>query len=142
MKAGITTTFLKESMNGTTFDLSSGTSAVFKCALYTADATIDYATTAYSSTNEVSGTGYTAGGATLTIATNPTIDGRTVYATFATLTFSTVTLSSIRYALIYMEDGVSDYSVVAIDLEDEYSASAQDFVLTFPADLIKRVSGK
>ena len=46
----------------------------FKIALYTSDATLNAETTAYSTTNEVSGTGYTAGGNTLTIATNPTND--------------------------------------------------------------------
>ena len=48
-------------------DFSSDTSQTFKIALYTSSATLSAATTAYSTTNEVSGTGYTAGGNTLTI---------------------------------------------------------------------------
>jgi hypothetical protein len=52
------------------FDFSSGTSQVFKLALYTSSATLDATTTAYSATNEVSGTGYSAGGGTLTISRN------------------------------------------------------------------------
>jgi hypothetical protein len=51
-----------------TFDFSSGTSQVFKIALFTSSATLDATTTAYSVTNEVSGTGYSAGGNTLTIS--------------------------------------------------------------------------
>jgi hypothetical protein len=54
------------------FDFSSGTAQVFKIALYTSSATLDATTTAYSVTNEVAGTGYSAGGNTLTISTNPT----------------------------------------------------------------------
>jgi hypothetical protein len=56
-----------------TFDFSSGTSQVFKIALYTSAATLGAGSVAYSVTNEVSGTGYTAGGNTLTISTNPTL---------------------------------------------------------------------
>jgi hypothetical protein len=62
-----------------TFDFSSGTSQVFKIALFTSSATLDATTTAYSVTNEVSGTGYTAGGNTLTISTNPTSTGTTAF---------------------------------------------------------------
>jgi hypothetical protein len=50
------------------FDFSSGTSQVFKIALYTSAATLGAGSVAYSVTNEVSGTGYTAGGNTLTIS--------------------------------------------------------------------------
>ena len=56
-------------------DFSSDTSQTFKIALFTSSATLDATTTAYSTTNEVSGTGYTAGGNTLSISTNPTNGG-------------------------------------------------------------------
>ena len=52
--------------------LTAPTTDTFKAALYTTTATINAATTAYSATNEVSGTGYTAGGITVTNATAPT----------------------------------------------------------------------
>ena len=50
------TSFKKDILDGT-FDFSSGTSQVFKLALYTSSATLDATTTAYSATNEVVGTG-------------------------------------------------------------------------------------
>ena len=65
------TSFKVALLNGE-MDFSSDTSQSFKIALYTSSATLDASTTAYSTTNEISGTGYTAGGNTLTIATNPT----------------------------------------------------------------------
>ena len=54
------------------FDFGTGTSQVFKIALYTASATLDATTTAYTTSNEVVGTGYTAGGNTLTVSQVPT----------------------------------------------------------------------
>jgi hypothetical protein len=56
-----------------TFDFSSGTSQVFKIALYTSAATLGAGSVAYSVTNEVSGTGYSAGGNTLTISSKPCV---------------------------------------------------------------------
>jgi hypothetical protein len=64
-------------------DFSGDTSQAFKIALYTSSATLDATTTAYSTNNEVSGTGYTAGGNTLTIAANPAASGTTVFLDFA-----------------------------------------------------------
>ena len=57
-------------------DFNTGTPYTYKIALYTADASLDDTTTAYSATNEVSGTGYTAGGNTLTPVA-PTSSGTT-----------------------------------------------------------------
>ena len=80
------TSFKVALLNGE-MDFSSDTSQSFKIALYTSDATLDATTTVYSTTNEASGTGYTAGGNTLTIATNPTSDTATS-GTVAYLDFS------------------------------------------------------
>jgi hypothetical protein len=76
------TSFKVDILDGT-FDFSSGTSQVFKLALYTSSATLDATTTAYSATNEVSGTGYSAGGGTLTISANPASSGTTAFLDFA-----------------------------------------------------------
>jgi hypothetical protein len=78
------TSFKVDILDGT-FDFSSGTSQVFKLALYTSSATLDATTTAYSATNEVSGTGYSAGGGTLTISANPASSGTTAFLDFADL---------------------------------------------------------
>lgn len=55
-------TSFKVEILGGDFDFSSGTSDVFKIALFTSSATLDATTTAYSTSNEVTGTGYVAGG--------------------------------------------------------------------------------
>ena len=60
-------------------DFSSDTALSFKVALYTSSSTIGAATTVYTTTDEASGTGYTAGGAAVTIAANPTSSGTTAY---------------------------------------------------------------
>jgi hypothetical protein len=136
----LTTSFLRDAINGTQFDFSSGTSDVYKCALYTSSASLDYSTTAYSATNEASGAGYSAGGETLTISTNPTIDVRTVYWTFADVTWASSSITA-RYALIYKADGGSNPSVAVIDLGAEWTSSSSDFVVQMPARLLNLVAG-
>ena len=73
-----------------------GTGAdTIKAALYLASATVDKSTTAYTATGEVSGTGYTAGGVTVTNANPPTLSGDVaVWTPSASITFSSVTLST------------------------------------------------
>jgi hypothetical protein len=66
-------TSFKVEILGGDFDFSSGTADTFKIALFTSAATLSAATTAYSTTNEVTGTGYTAGGNTLTISSKPNV---------------------------------------------------------------------
>ena len=80
-------------------DFTASTGDTFKVALYTSASTIGAATTVYTATNEAVGTGYTAGGATLTSVT-PTLNGITAIVDFADVTISTVTLTY-RKALIY-----------------------------------------
>ena len=71
----------------------------FNLALFTSSATLGAATTDYSTSNEVSGTGYSAGGAGLTNV-NPTASGTTAFTDFADLTFSSATITA-NGALIY-----------------------------------------
>ena len=82
----------------------------FKIALYTSSATMSAATTAYSATNEISGTGYTAGGNT---------------------TWSSASITA-RGALIY-NDTDSDKAVAVLDFGADKTASGGDFTITFPA---------
>ena len=77
--------FTSGSGGGTT--TTTGTGNTFKAALYTSSATMSAATTAYSATNEVSGTGYSSGGAALTNVT-PTTSSTTALTDFADLTWS------------------------------------------------------
>jgi hypothetical protein len=80
-----------------------GTDAVdtFKGALYYASASLGASTTTYSATGEVSGTGYTAGGATITNGTQPTTSGTTAFWTpSASLQWTGLTISTAFDALL------------------------------------------
>ena len=109
------------------FLLSGGNT--FKLALYTSSATMSAATTAYSATNETSGTGYSAGGGTLT-RIDPTTSGTTAYTDFADLTFSTATITA-RGSLIYNSTN-SNRAVVINDFGAEKTSTAGDFTIVFP----------
>ena len=113
------------------FDFSSGTSQTFKIALYTSSATLGASTTAYSATNEVSGTGYTAGGEDLTISANPTSSGTTAYLDFADITWSTATITA-RGALIYLANGGTNPAVAVLDFGSDKTSTAGDFTIQFP----------
>jgi len=123
------TSFKQELLDGE-MDFSSDTSQVFKIALYTSSATLDATTTAYSVTNEVSGTGYTAGGNTLTVVA-PTTSGTTAFLDFNDTTWATATITA-RGALIYHADGVGDPAVAVLDFGSDKTSTAGDFTIQFP----------
>jgi|TARA_R110000868_G_C10829273_1_gene759247 hypothetical protein len=112
-------------------DFSSNTSQTFKIALFTSDASLDADTTAYAVTNEASGTGYTAGGATLTIATNPTSTSGTAYLTFSTVTWTTSSITA-RGALIYRSSGTGNNAVAVLDFGADKTTLGSTFTVTFP----------
>ena len=88
----LTTSFKKELLEAThNFKASGGNT--FKLALYTSSATMGAATTAFTTTNQVSGTNYTSGGAALTNVA-PTSSGTTGFTDFADLTFGTATVTA------------------------------------------------
>jgi hypothetical protein len=124
-------TSFKVQILGGDFDFSSGTSDTFKIALFTSAATLGAATTAYSTTNEVTGTGYTAGGNTLTISANPASSGTTAFLDFADTTWSTATITA-RGALIYKSGG-GDPAVAVLDFGSDKTSTAGDFTIVFPA---------
>lgn len=126
----MTTSFKVGILNGS-FNFGSGTSQVFKIALYTSSATLSAATTAYSATNEVSGTGYTAGGNTLTISQVPTSSGTTAYLDFADTTWSNATITA-RGALIYLANGTTNPSVAVLDFGSDKTSTAGDFTIQMP----------
>lgn len=101
----------------------------FKIALYTSDATLGASTTAYSTDDEASGIGYTAGGNTLT-AVAPTSSGTTAYVDFADTTWSSSTITA-RGALIY-NSSKANKAVAVIDFGAEKSSTAGDFTVQFP----------
>ena len=102
----------------------------FKIALYTSSASLGAATTAYSTTNEITGTGYTAGGNTLT-RVDPSSSGTTGFTDFANTTWSSATITA-RGALIY-NDTDSDKAVAVIDFGADKASTAGDFTIQFPA---------
>ena len=102
----------------------------FKIALYTSSATLDATTTAYSVTNETSGTGYTAGGNTLTVSTTPTSSGTTAFISFNNTTWSTATITA-RGALIYNSTNANK-AVAVLDFGSDKTSTAGDFTIQFP----------
>ena len=107
----------------------------FKVALYTASANINETTTAYSATNEVSGTGYTAGGNTLTISTSPTSGNNsssipTAYISFTNTSWTSASFTA-RAALIY-NSSQSNKSVAVLDFGTDKTVSNDTFQIIFP----------
>ena len=124
------TSFKKELLQGVhNFTASTGNS--FKLALYTNSASFTAATTAYTSTNEVSASGsYVAGGGALTNVT-PTTSGTTAFTDFSDLTFTSATITA-RGALIYNDTAAGDPSVVVLDFGSDKTSTSGDFQIVFP----------
>ena len=125
---GITNTFVAKSLAG---DIDFDTDT-FKMALYSDDATLDSSTSAYTTTNEVVGTGYVAGGNTLTGATVTQDDtADVVYITFDSPTTWTGTFSA-RGALIYNSSD-SNKAVAVLDFGGDKTSTSGTFTIQFPA---------
>lgn len=128
ISTSMTTSFKSGLMSGLhNFDNPGGNT--FKIALYTSSATLGASTTVYSTTDEVSGTGYTAGGNTLT-SVSPTTSGTTAYVDFADTTWSNSTITA-NGALIYNANS-SNASVITLAFGSDKSSSNGDFVIVFP----------
>ena len=107
----------------------------FKVALYTAAADIGYATTVYSATNEVVGTGYTAGGNTLVISTSPTASNNslnipTAYINFSNTSWTGATFTA-RAALIY-NSTQGNKAVAVLDFGADKTVNNDTFQIIFP----------
>jgi hypothetical protein len=119
-------TSAKAEFLGGVHDLDTDT---IKIALYTSSATLGASTTAYSSTNEVTGTGYTAGGLTLT-SPSITTDGTTAIVDFADATWSDSTITA-RGALIY-NASKSNRALAVLDFGSDKTSSAGNFTVVMP----------
>ena len=108
-------------------NFASGTSYVYKIALYTANADLSYATLTYTTTNEVSGAGYTAGGQTLTPIV-PASSGQTAYVSFNNVTWTGASFTC-RGALIY--NSTTNAAVAVLDFGSDKTAGP-NFTITFP----------
>ena len=129
IKQAMCTSFKQALLDGE-MDFSSDTSQTFKIALYTSSADLSASTTAYSTTNEISGTGYTAGGNTLTIASNSTTSGTTAFVDFSDTSWTSSSITD-RGALIYKSGG-TDPSIAVLDFGEDKSSVSGTFTVTFP----------
>jgi hypothetical protein len=111
-----------------------------KMALYTNAATLDEDTAIYTTDGEVSASGYTAGGVTLTVEKG--ITNNTAFISFADATISVSTAFTARGALIYKDDG-SKPAICVLDFGSDKTATTT-FTVTFPtassADALIRLS--
>ena len=125
------TSFKKELLTAT-HDFSASGGDTFKLSLHTSSAGLDASTQAYSASglNEVTGTGYTAGGGTLTNVA-PTSSGTTAFTDFSPdLTFSSSTITA-RGALIYNSSD-SNKAVCVLDFGSDKTSTNGDFTIQFP----------
>ena len=121
------TSFKEELLEGT-HDLDGHT---LKLALYTSDATLGASTTAYSTTNESIGTGYTAGGATIANVAI-TSSGTTAYVDFDDVSFTSATITDAAGALIY-NSSASNKAIAVIDFGATKSVSGGTLTVTLPS---------
>ena len=105
-----------------------------KFALYLASATTNGSNTAYTATGEVSGTGYSAGGVTVTNATGPTTNGtQGVWTPSASIVFTGVTLSTAFDAgMLY--NSTQGNKAIAVYTFGSQTVTAGNFTLTMPAN--------
>ena len=122
-------TSFKQELYEALHDFNAAGGNAFKIALYTNAATIDATTTAYSATNEISGTGYVAGGNTLTNI-DPSSGSGKGFIDFADTTWSTATITA-RGCLIYNSTN-ANRAVQSHDFGSDQSSSAADFTIQFP----------
>lgn len=119
--------------------LTAPTTDTLKAALYLASATINAATTAYTVTGEVSGTGYTAGGITVTNATAPNSTntsataGVAFFTPSASLVFTTVTLST-AFDTVLLYNSTQSNKAISVHTFGSQTVTAGSFSLTMPSN--------
>jgi len=132
------TSFMSELMTAT-HNFTTSTGNTFKAALYLASATVNASTTAYSSTGEVTGTNYTAGGVTVTNGTSPTSTntsataGTAYWTPTASLTYTNVTLSTAFDAVLIYNSSASN-KAVSVHTFGSQTVTAGTFTLTMPSN--------
>jgi hypothetical protein len=118
---------------------TANTADTFKAALYVTTATLNASTTAYSATNEVTGTNYTAGGVAITNATNPsstnssTTAGVGFWTPSASITYTNVTLST-AFDTMLMYNSSQSNKAVAVFTFGSQTITAGNFTLTMPSN--------
>ena len=126
----LTDTFKQDCLDGAQ-NLGNGGNTL-KIALYTSSASLGATTSAYSTTNEVSGTGYTAGGVTLSSqAVAYDSSNNVAYFDAADPSWSSATITA-RGALIY-NNTKSNASIAVLDFGSDFSSSNGTFQVQFPS---------
>ena len=127
---GLTTIFKQNVLSGLE-NFAAGTPYTYKIALYNGNANLNNTTTTYTTTNEIVGTGYTAGGQILTpIAPSSNATANTAYVSFNNVTWSPATFTC-RGALIY--NATTGAAVCVLNFGSDKTAS-NSFTITFPVD--------
>ena len=138
------TSFMGELMTathnfGTAPVRATGATDTFKAALYLVSATINASTTVYTTTGEVTGTGYTAGGVTVTAATPPTATnssataGVAFFTPSASLVYSAVTLTT-AFDTVLIYNSTQTNKAVSVHTFGSQTITAGTFTLTMPAN--------
>ncbi len=114
--------------------LTAPTKDVIKAALFLVSATINASTTTYSSTGEVTGTNYTAGGVTVTNATDPSVSGTTaIWTPSASIVYTTVTLST-AFDAVLLYNSTQSNRALSVHTFGSQTVTAGTFTLTMPAN--------
>ena len=111
------------------FTASTGNS--FKLSLYTSSASLGAGTTAYTSSNEISGTGYTATGSALTNIT-PVLDSSTAVCDFSDLSFTSASFTA-NGCIIYNDTASGDPAACVVAFGGDKTVSSGTFTIQFPA---------
>ena len=123
-------TSFKQELLEAVHNFKNSVGSTFNLALYTSSASLGASTTAYTTSNEVSGTNYTAKGASLT-RVDPSTSGTTALTDFADLTFSNATVTA-RGAMIFNDSASGDPAVCILDFGGDKTSTAGDFTIQFP----------
>ena len=138
------TSFMSELMTathnfGTAPIRAASTADTFKAALYLASATVNASTTVYSTTGEVTGTNYTAGGVTVTNATAPLSSntsataGTGYWTPSASLTYTNVTLTT-AFDAVLIYNSTQSNKAVSVHTFGSQTVTAGTFTLTMPSN--------
>lgn len=111
-------------------DFTISTGHVIKAALYAAAATLGAGTTAYSATNEISGTGYSAGGVAMANAT-PVLSGTTAIYDWADAVWTSASFTA-RGCLVYDSTNAGKQSLFVIDFGSDQTVTSGTFTIQWP----------
>ena len=132
------TSFMQELMTAT-HDFTTGTGDTFKAALYETTATYNAATTAYSTSGEVTGSGYTPGGVAVTNGTSPlstntsATAGVAYWTPSASITYTSVTLTTAFDSVLIYNSSKSN-KAVSVHTFGSQTVTAGTFTLTMPTN--------